>query len=87
VAPRLGALGPTRAAIARCRVALDARALARIGARAIAPYIDPLARLQLVHRLPRGLGLLVGDELTASAGITTSDAPRWEALASPGGAQ
>lgn len=81
VTPRAGALGPTRAAIARCRVALDDRAFARIGARAIAPHVDPLARLQIVHRLARPLGLVVRDELEAAAGGAAADAPRWEALA------
>lgn len=81
VAPRTGALGPPRAAIARCRVTLDDRALARIGARAIAPFIDPVARLRIVHRLPRPLGLAIGDELAAAARDAIADAPRWEALA------
>jgi len=84
IAPRAGGLGPTRAAIARCRVVLDDRALARIGARAIAPHLDPLARLQIVHRLARPLGLVVRDELAAAAGTAPGDAPRWDALtASP----
>jgi len=83
LAPRAGALGPTRAAIERCRVVLDDRALARIGARAIAPYVDRLARLQIMHRLARPLGLIVGDELAACAGAPASDAPRWAALAAP----
>lgn len=82
-APRAGALGPPRAAIARCRIALDDRALVLIGARAIAPYVEPLARLQLAHRLPRPLGLAAGDELAAAAKLASSDAPRWDALAAP----
>lgn len=83
VAPRAGALGPTRAAIARCRVTLDDRALVRIGARAVAPYVDPLARLQIMHRLPRPLGLIIGDELMTSAHLAVADAPPWAALAAP----
>jgi hypothetical protein len=83
IAPRAGALGPARAAIERCRVALDDRAVVRIGARAIAPYVGPLARRQLAHRLPRPLGQVVADELAAAAGAAIGDAPRWEALAAP----
>lgn len=85
-APRAGALGPARAVIARCRGALDDHALVRIGARAIAPYVDRLARLQLAHRLPRPVGLIVAEELAAAAGADASDAPRWEALAAPAAA-
>jgi hypothetical protein len=85
VAPRAGALGPARAAIARCRVALGDRALVRIGARAIAPHVDALARLQVMHRLPRPLGLIVGGELAAAAHLAAADAPRWDALGAPVG--
>jgi hypothetical protein len=81
LAPRSGALGPTRAAIERCRLALDDHALSRIGARAIAPYIDGLMRLQIMHRLPRLLGLVIGGELAAAARAAPMDAPRWDALA------
>lgn len=78
--PRLGALGSARAAIARSRVELDDRALVRIGARAIAPYVDALARLRLMHRLPRAIGLAIGEALMFH-GAPLSDAPRWTALA------
>jgi hypothetical protein len=81
--PRVGALGSTRAAIERCRVPLDERALARIGARAIAPHIDGLMRLQIMHRLPRALGLVIGGELASTARAAASETPRWEALAAP----
>lgn len=80
VAPRLGALGPVRAAIERCRVVLDGSALHRIGARAIAPHLDALERRQVIHRLPRVLGQIVGDELAAARHTTLGDAPRWAAL-------
>jgi hypothetical protein len=79
-APRAGALGSLRAAIARCRVALGDDALVCIGARAVAPYFDALARRRLVHRLPRARGLRVADELVAWAHATAGDVPRWEAL-------
>jgi len=75
--PRAGALGSIRAAIARCRLTLDDRALVRIGARAIAAHIPALARRQLAHRLPRELGLVVEDELATAQ---LADAPRWAAL-------
>ncbi|MEO7731589.1 MAG: hypothetical protein ABIY55_11495 [Kofleriaceae bacterium] len=75
--PRAGALGSIRAAIARCRVTLDDRALVRIGARAIAAHVPALARRQLAHRLPRALGLVVEDELATAP---AADAPRWAAL-------
>ncbi|MGN6104290.1 MAG: hypothetical protein ACTHU0_04235 [Kofleriaceae bacterium] len=78
--PRAGALGPARAAIARCRVALDDRALVRIGARAIAPHVHALARRQLAVRLARPLGLVVLDELAAHARDPVDQAPSWAAL-------
>ncbi len=83
IAPRAGALGPVRAAIARCRVTLDDHAFIRIGARAIGAYVDPWARQQIMRRLSRPLGLIVGDELAAAAHLDASEAPRWAALAAP----
>ena len=81
IPPRAGALGPVRAAIERCRVDLDDRALLLIGARAIAPHTSALTRLQIAHRLPRPLGLAVLAELAAWA--RTADAPSWPALVAP----
>lgn len=75
--PRAGALGSVRAAIARCRVTLDDRALVRIGARAIAAHVPALARRQLAHRLPRELGLVVEHELATAQ---PAEPPRWDAL-------
>jgi hypothetical protein len=86
LAPRAGSLGPVRAAIERCRGVrnghpeLAASALVQIGARAIGIYIDVVARAQIMHRLPRPLGLVVGDALAAAAHGTLGDAPRWSAL-------
>jgi hypothetical protein len=79
--PRAGALGPVRAAIARCRVSLDDRALPVIGARAIAPHADLLARRQFAARLPRPLGLAVAAALAAFAAAPVAQAPAWRALA------
>lgn len=81
--PRAGALGPVRAAIARCRVALDDRALLEIGARAIAPHVDALARRRLAVRLPRPAGLAVAGALAAFAGAPIEQVPAWRALAAP----
>jgi hypothetical protein len=81
--PRAGALGPVRAAIERCRgTALDDIAFARIGARAIAPYVAQraLAREQVMLRLPRSLGLIVGAELVAHAADPVDRSPSWSAL-------
>ena len=80
--PRAGALGPVRASIARCRgVAVDELGLARIGARAIAPYFDALTARQLMVRLPRPVGLVVGAELAAAAHVPIDQCPTWTALA------
>lgn len=54
--PASSRLGPRRAAIARCQVALDDRALVTIGMRTIAPLLDEPARTQVAYRLPRSLG-------------------------------
>ncbi len=81
LAPRLGALGPVRAAIARCRVELDAGALVRIAARAIAPHVDRLAARQLAVRLPHPLGVLLHHELVGHAHTPEDQCPTWRALA------
>ena len=84
IAERAGALGPVRAAIDRCRgIALDDIAFARIGARTIAPYVAQraLAREQMMLRLPRGLGLVVGAELSKHAADPIDRSPSWSALA------
>jgi hypothetical protein len=80
--PRLGALGPARAAIARCRdidVARPESAML-IGARAIAPRVDALARRQLAVRLSRPKGLALLTELARFAHAPVDDGPTWAAL-------
>lgn len=84
-APRAGGLGPVRAAIARCRGAQGEGSLVEIGARAIAPHTDALARRRLAVRLPRPLGLAVLDALAAFAETPLEHAPLWRALAAPVG--
>ncbi|HEU0034770.1 MAG TPA: hypothetical protein VFQ53_29300 [Kofleriaceae bacterium] len=79
--PRAGALGPPRAAIARCRELPDRDPLARIGARALAPHVDAVAARQLVVRLPRPRGLAILGELVAHARTPLDHAPAWAALA------
>lgn len=80
--PRFGALGPARAAIARCRDASVGRTegLLAIGARALAPHTDTLARRQLAVRLPRPLGLMLRDELERHGSTSTDQVPTWSAL-------
>jgi len=82
--PRAGALGPMRAILERCtNSTFDDVGLIRIGARTIAPYVAlrPLARLILMCRLPRPLGLAVGEELHAHATDSIERCPSWIALA------
>ncbi|MGE0868771.1 MAG: hypothetical protein AB7P03_09420 [Kofleriaceae bacterium] len=79
--PRAGELGPVRSAIQRCRVELDARALVRIAARAIAPRFDPLRARQLAARLPYPIGSVVLVELDLHAADPMVEAPTWRALA------
>lgn len=85
LAPRHGHLGSTRAAITRCKLTLDGRALVLIGARALAPHTqsDPTARQRLAVRLARDLGLAVRSELHAFANTPLAQAPTWTALGAP----
>lgn len=82
--PRLGKLGSQRAAIARCRgISLDdPHCFVVVGVRALASHVadDGVARLQLMHRLPRDLGLLVARELRAHADAPRDQAPELPAL-------
>lgn len=81
-APRVGALGPVRAAIARCRGAAEP-ALIRIAARTLAPHTNALARRQLAVRLPRAIGALVLAELHTHAHAARDATASWAALAAP----
>jgi len=78
--PRAGALGPARAAIARCRVSLVDHGLVTIGARAIAPHVDAMTARQLAVRLPRSLGLVVATALREHAATPLDQVPSWVAL-------
>lgn len=83
--PRAGQLGPRRAAIARCRDAPldDDLSFVLVGCRALAPHLaaDQLARLQLILRLPRPVGIVVARELSLHAATSFDQCPSWAALA------
>jgi hypothetical protein len=82
--PRIGELGPQRAAIARCRdVSLDEDlSFVLVGCRALAPHLaaDQLAKLQLILRLPRPIGIIVTRELSLHAATSFDHCPSWAAL-------
>ena len=80
LAPRGGALGPVRAAIARCKVDLADHGLAAIAARAIAPHVDGFSARQLAVRLPRPVGLVVARELRDHRRAALDQVPTWAAL-------
>ena len=80
LAPRSGALGPVRAAIARCKVELADHGLAAIAARAIAPHVDGFSARQLAVRLPRPVGLVVARELRDHRRAALDQVPTWAAL-------
>ncbi len=78
--PRIGELGARRKAIERARVEPEPIALLVIGARAIAPHLDPLAARQLVHRFDRVRGVVLARELRVHARDPVAEAPSWHAL-------
>jgi hypothetical protein len=83
--PRAGELGPQRAAIARCRdVSLDEDlSFVLVGCRALAPHLatHQLAKLQVILRLPRPIGIVVARELALHAATSFDQCPSWAALA------
>lgn len=82
--PRVGQLGPKRAAIARCHdVSLDDDlAFVRVACRALAPHlaVSREGRLQLIRRLPRAVGIVVERELWSHAATSFDQCPTWAAL-------
>lgn len=83
--PRIGRLGPARAAIARCRdVTLDDDlAFVRVGSRALAPHLatDQLAFLRLTRSMPRAIASVVVHEVRAHAATSFDQCPAWDAVA------
>lgn len=76
--PRVGHLGALRAAIARCdRFRSD---LVRIGASAVAPYLTPVVRQQVIARLPFGVGAPLGIAFDSGALTPLGHCPTWTAL-------
>lgn len=80
-APRAGELGTRRHAIERARVAPGPLALLQIGARALAPHLDPVAHRQLALRCDRATGLALLAELRAFGNLPVAESPSWKALA------
>lgn len=77
-------MGSLREMTRRCAdTPLEQRGLIRIGARTIAPYLaaELGAGEQLVHRLPRELGLVLRGELRAFAATPLAASPTWRAIA------
>jgi len=82
--PRVGQLGPKRAAIARCRdVSLDDElAVVRVASRALAPHLaaNLLGKLQLILTLPRPIGIVVARELALHAATSFDQCPSLAAI-------
>jgi hypothetical protein len=85
--PRAGELGPQRAAIARCRdVSLDEDlSFVLVGCRALAPHLaaNQLAKLQVILRLPRPIGIVVARELSLHGATSFDQCPSWAAIRAP----
>jgi hypothetical protein len=85
--PRAGELGPQRAAIARCRdVSLDEDlSFVLVGCRALAPHLatNQLAKLQVILRLPRPIGIVVARELSLHGATSFDECPSWAAIGAP----
>lgn len=82
--PRIGNLGPQRAAIERVRgLALDdERAIMRVACRALAPHLatNRLAQLQLSRAWDVTRGRVIEQELAAYADVSLDQVPTWAAL-------
>jgi len=81
--PRLGQLGPIRAAIERCEAQRSDEQIrvVEIGASAVAPHLSAIVRRQVVARLPRAVGLGVARGFAAGATTPLDRSPTWMALA------
>jgi hypothetical protein len=81
--PRLGQLGPIRAAIERCEAQRSDEQIrvVEIGASAVAPHLSAIVRRQVVARLPRAVGLGVARGFAAGAATGLDRSPTWMALA------
>jgi hypothetical protein len=82
--PRKDALGPKRAALARCRDANldDFASLVTVAGRALAPHLaeHALACMQLTRRLPYEDGIVLERALDANADSALDQVPTWDAL-------
>lgn len=77
-APRVGKLGPVRAAIERC----DSHRgdLVRIGASAVAPHLTPVVRRQVVARFSHAIGGQLRNAFDAGALTPLDRCPTWTAV-------
>lgn len=78
VAPRVGQLGPRRAAIERCDHFRGD--LVRIGASAVAPHLTPVVRRQMVARFPHAVGEQLKNAFDAGAFVSLDRCPTWTAV-------
>lgn len=77
--PRVGQLGPIRAAIERCQLHGGDPIL--VGATTAAPHLSPVVRRQMVTRMSRSIGAKLGQAFDAGAFTPLDRSPTWTALA------